>query len=362
VRSVLGRTVVVVLLLLASLIFVAPSRANAACANLVGPGIPPPGNLTYGIEGFHAAWYGQSGYMSLCPGSAATATVGYYNTGTRGWVLGRMGEAAYLGTWEPIPGQDKASTLGGDGTNGSPATGWPRFNRIAMQPAPYVGPGQVAWFQFRVVAPMTPGRYVLALRPLIEGAQWMEDYGVFWVVTVLSGDGTVPPTPSPTPSPTSVSFGDGTKIIGVDIPPGTYRTRVAASGCYRERLSGFGGTLDDILANDLTDYVSVVTIAATDRGFKTSRCGIWTSNLSAITLGQTQPFGDGTFIVSTDIAPGLWRAPGGGGCYWQRLSGFGGTLDDINANGLGDVSPVVTITATDKGFHSSRCGLWTKIG
>ena len=22
------------------------------------------------------------------------------------------------------------------------------------------------------------------LRPLIEGAQWMEDYGVFWVVTV----------------------------------------------------------------------------------------------------------------------------------------------------------------------------------
>jgi hypothetical protein len=53
-----------------------------------------------------------------------------------------------------------------------------------VQPAPYVGPGQVAWFQFTIQAPSTPGTYRLYLRPLIEGAQWMEDYGVFWVVTV----------------------------------------------------------------------------------------------------------------------------------------------------------------------------------
>mgnify|MGYP001559900240 FL=1 len=29
-----------------------------------------------------------------------------------------------------------------------------------------------------------PGTYRLAIRALIEGAQWMEDYGVFWYVTV----------------------------------------------------------------------------------------------------------------------------------------------------------------------------------
>ncbi len=95
-----------------------------------------------------------------------------------------MGEVAYLGTWKPEPGQDMPSPLGGDGTNGSPNTAWPRYDRIALQPASYVGPGQVAWFEFTIQAPTVPGVYRLYLRPVIEGATWMEDYGVFWVVTV----------------------------------------------------------------------------------------------------------------------------------------------------------------------------------
>ena len=157
---------------------------NGPCTSSVGPGIPPPGIVPSGIPGFHATWYGQSGYMTLCPGDTATAVVAYYNTGTRGWVLGKMGEVAYLGTWAPEPGQDMPSPLGGDGTAGSPDTGWPRYNRIAIQPHEWVGPNQVAWFQFTVKAPPTPGSYRLYLRPLIEGATWMEDYGVYWLVTV----------------------------------------------------------------------------------------------------------------------------------------------------------------------------------
>ena len=160
--------------------------STTPCTSSVGPGIPPPASVPSGVGGFHASWYGQSGYMTLCPGDRATATVAYYNSGSRGWVSGKLGEVAYLGTWSPEPGQDMASSVGGDGTSGSPNTGWPRFNRIAIQPASYVGPGQVSWFQFTVQAPMTPGTYRLYLRPLVEGAQWMEDYGVYWVVTVKS--------------------------------------------------------------------------------------------------------------------------------------------------------------------------------
>ena len=175
----------------------------AACAGLAGPGIPPPAKVPAGLPGFHAAWYGQSGYQSLCPGDLASAVVAYYNSGSQGWVSGRMGEVAYLGTWDPEPGQDRASMVGGDGTNGSPATGWPRYNRVAVQPAEYVGPGQIAWFQFKIRAPLTPGTYRLSLRPLVEGATWMEDYGVFWVFTVLTPVAAVPtPTPLPTPVPT----------------------------------------------------------------------------------------------------------------------------------------------------------------
>ena len=185
------------LLVVATLaVSVGPSRfaAAATCSSTTGPGIAPPATaqLPQGLPGFHATWYGQSGYMALCIGDTATATVAFYNTGSNGWVRGRMGQVAYLGTNGPEPGQDQPSILGGDGTNGSPATGWPRYNRIALQPADYVGPGQVAWFQFTVKAPHAPGVYALSLRPMVEGATWMEDIGVYWVVTVLYPDGSRP--------------------------------------------------------------------------------------------------------------------------------------------------------------------------
>ena len=154
------------------------------CIVSTGPGIAPPAIVNGGIAGRHAAWYGQSGYPTLTAGQRSTATVAFYNSGSIGWVRGRMGEVAYLGTWAPDPGQDRPTSLGGDGQLGTPNTGWPRYNRIAMQPADYVGPGQVAWFQFTIAAPASPGTYKLYLRPLIEGAAWLEDYGVFWVVTV----------------------------------------------------------------------------------------------------------------------------------------------------------------------------------
>ncbi|MEP6694419.1 MAG: family 10 glycosylhydrolase [Chloroflexota bacterium] len=157
--------------------------APVGCAS-VGPGIAPPASVPQGVRGFHASWFGQSGYPTLCAGETSTAVVAYKNSGSFGWVSGRMGEVAYLGTWGPEPGQDRPTPLGGDGQLGTPATGWPRYNRIASQPAEYVGPGQVAWFQFTIQAPTTPGTYRLYLRPLVEGAQWMEDFGVYWVVTV----------------------------------------------------------------------------------------------------------------------------------------------------------------------------------
>ena len=168
-----------------------------ACVASVGPDPCANKRLVGRFAGLHASWYGQSGYPTLCVGQRSTATVAFYNSGSIGWVSGRMGEVAYLGTWGPEPGQDRATPLGGDGQLGSPNTGWPRYNRIAVQPAQYVGPGQVAWFQFTIQAPTTPGTYRLYLRPLIEGASWLEDYGVFWLVTVRKSDIRADALPSP---------------------------------------------------------------------------------------------------------------------------------------------------------------------
>lgn len=170
----------------------------------------------------------------------------------------------------------------------------------------------------------------------------------------------VRPTPPPTPTPPS--FGSGTKIVGTDIPPSTYRTRSGSAGCYWARLSGFGGTLSEIIANENENGPAVVTIAPTDKGVQSTRCGTWTQDLSPITPRPDAPFKDGTYIVRTDIAPGTWRSEGGTNCYWARLSGFGGTLREIIANDNAGPSTVVQIGPNDAGFKSSRCGTWTKIG
>ena len=74
-------------------------------------------------------------------------------------------------------------------------------------------------------------------------------------------------------------------------------------------------------------------------------------------------FSDGMQVVGTDITAGTYRTDGGDGCYWERLSGFGGNSDEIIANDFISASGqvVVTIAASDAAFSSERCGTWTRI-
>lgn len=158
------------------------------------------------------------------------------------------------------------------------------------------------------------------------------------------------------------TFGDGQQVVGKDIQAGTYRTRTSSSSCYWEREKDFAGNLSSILANDNTDAPAVVTILATDKGFKSTNCGTWTDDLSAITSSQTS-FGDGTFIVGTDMQPGTYHSSGQTGCYWERELDFtGGGAGSILANDNTNTAATVTIAATDQGFKSHNCGTWTKVG
>jgi hypothetical protein len=180
-------------------------------------------------------------------------------------------------------------------------------------------------------------------------------------VTILPNPTAAPsPTATPVPLPTFRTFGDGTNIIGTDILPGTYRTREGSASCYWARLKGFGGTIDDIIANANTNGPAVVTVAASDKGFEATRCGTWTTDLSAIVAPGDPLDGDGTYIVGTDLKAGTYRSPASDGCYYARLRGFGGTVSDIIANNNTDMGAIVAIAGSDKGFESTRCGTWTK--
>ncbi|MEO7062092.1 MAG: hypothetical protein ABI083_20435 [Lapillicoccus sp.] len=158
------------------------------------------------------------------------------------------------------------------------------------------------------------------------------------------------------------TFGDGTWVVGSQLPPATYRMRSSAPGvCYWERLRGFSGSLDDIIANDVTAAHDVVTILPSDTGFSSSECGDWSQDLSPMKSGSA-PTPDGTWIIGTDMTAGTWSAPGGNSCYWERERDFLGERTSVLDSSFADVAPTVTVAATDKGFATARCGLWTKVG
>jgi hypothetical protein len=170
----------------------------------------------------------------------------------------------------------------------------------------------------------------------------------------------VAPAATAAAKPRFVTFHDGILRVGQDVQPGTYRTRSGSDGCYFARLKGFSGQVNDIIANESTSGPAVVTIAASDAGFQSQGCATWTSDLSAVTKSPTS-FGDGDFIVGTDIQPGSYRSDGSGSCYYARLQGFGHSISDIIANNNATGPAVVTIAPGDKGFESSGCGTWTRV-
>ncbi len=165
------------------------------------------------------------------------------------------------------------------------------------------------------------------------------------------------PTQKPTtPAPTFITFGDGIFQVGKDIQPGTYRTRQGSTNCYYARLKSFD--TQAIISNNNTDAPAIITIQATDKAFQSQSCGTWTSDLSQITSSKTS-FGDGIYIVGTDIAPGNYKNTASTNCYYARLSAF--DTQAIISNNNTDAVAIVTIAASDKGFQTSNCGTWTKI-
>jgi hypothetical protein len=64
-------------------------------------------------------------------------------------------------------------------------------------------------------------------------------------------------------------------------------------------------------------------------------------------------------LVGTDVQPGRYIADGFSGlCYYERLSGLSGELDDIIVNDLPLGRAIVEIQSTDVAFNSEDCGDW----
>jgi len=72
--------------------------------------------------------------------------------------------------------------------------------------------------------------------------------------------------------------------------------------------------------------------------------------------------GSGTFLVGTDIKPGLYRAEASPGCYWERKADLNEGIDSIAANENVDGPAVIKVLPSDAAVEVSGCGTFRKIG
>ncbi len=166
-------------------------------------------------------------------------------------------------------------------------------------------------------------------------------------------------TPEPTPVP---GYGAGTYAVGRDITPGIYAGRAGEglfASCYWARLSGVSGQLDDIIANDNANGQFYIHVLESD-GYLEVGCRIVPIEEWPLPDAPSASVEPGMHLVGRDIAPGTYQGEAGTGfldsCYWGRLSGLSGELDDIIANDNANGSFYVSVSPTDVAL-ATHCAL-----
>ncbi|KGX87041.1 hypothetical protein [Pontibacillus litoralis] len=160
--------------------------------------------------------------------------------------------------------------------------------------------------------------------------------------------------------PEKPTYASGMYEVGSDIEPGLYQS--SGSVIYWERLAGFSGEFDDIIANGNPQGQEYVQIKQSDAAFTSQGSGEWTKVEEDYNPKPKTTFGDGTYLVGKDIEPGRYKSSTGDGLgYWARLSGFSGELAEIIANGNPSGPTMIEISSSDKGFQTWGNGEWRKV-
>ena len=163
---------------------------------------------------------------------------------------------------------------------------------------------------------------------------------------LLVGVNAIGPSPQDLEAMTAQRDEAQTRAASLESEVGTLQRKVDGIAA-REATLATGLTQFDEMLADLTKRET----ATTERETAVSA--------AEVAKKATEIPGAGTYLVGTDIQAGQYRSAGSEGCYWARLRSTSGR--DIIANGLSDGPQVVTISASDAAFETSRCGTWTKV-
>ena len=147
------------------------------------------------------------------------------------------------------------------------------------------------------------------------------------------------PTPAPTPEPTSTP----TVVVQPPTPQPTATSAPTTAPAPTATL------------------IPAATPVPTATAVPTPTPAPTTTPAPTATPIPPQGFGDGTWIVGSEIQPGTYAAgPGLDFCTWKRFSGFSGEFEDIIEFDFSS-RPIVTISASDTGFESGGCNKWEPI-
>ena len=131
-------------------------------------------------DSYHYSITSQNNFPTLLAGQGYNFSLDVKNTGNSTWDKSTV----HLGTSNNL---DRIPIfLREDSTNPfAHPSNWVTPNRIQMQQE-LVAPGETATFSFWMSAPtdIKSGSYKEYFRPVADGITWMEDYGIYWEITI----------------------------------------------------------------------------------------------------------------------------------------------------------------------------------
>jgi hypothetical protein len=158
--------------------------------------------------------------------------------------------------------------------------------------------------------------------------------------------------PAP-PAPPGFAIPPGAFAVDVHVPAGRY---VAPGGgsCGWQRYgpggalvgSGGGGGGGTRLLVDLLGGETFASVG----------CGTWTGFFAP--PNPSPVVGDGDWVVSEDMPPGVYQSSAAAPCTWEHRMGFSGGPGEVLDDGLAFGSALVEIAPFEVGFRSRGCGSW----
>ncbi len=107
---------------------------------LVAPAVP-----AAAVAGYNSAYFGESAFVNLTAGQSNQFAVGFTNAGSTGWVKGTTSQVNLA----------QCCPINSPSPNSSWAQNWLSTIAYATTTTDYVGPGQIGWFVYSVMAPST---------------------------------------------------------------------------------------------------------------------------------------------------------------------------------------------------------------